>query len=200
VAQAETFRFRSGIGLFVPAAGFAIPIPGALAASAAGLLRPGPALVVIAVAAVCTGLRTAAERLRMTILRERADNWIATHSGRQPADDVVRARMNELVSPRARIELGSRFIAVGEEALARSSRPVSPVYLNRRSVCLQLEPLSELAEALRDVETPISPRGVALAKQLLTHSGGPLYRSDRAVELATTIGQVLSAIRRPSAG
>ncbi len=163
-------------------------------------MRPEPALVVVAVAAACTGLRTAAEWLRTTKLREQADNWIATGSGRAPSDDVLRVRMDELVNPGARIELGSRFIAVGQEALRGSSWPRSPVHLNRRSVADQLDNLSALADALRDVETPVSPRGVALARRLLTHTGGPLYRADRSVELGTTLGQVLSAIRRPAAG
>ncbi len=97
--------------------------------------------------------------------------------GREPEESrLLAARAQDIVALRRREQLARYW----ERALATASRP-SPALRNtvplRRGPILAAEPaITELARLLR-APLPVSARGVAMARVLLTDAGGPLYWS-----------------------
>ena len=98
-------------------------------------------------------------------------------AGREPEDSrLLAARAQDIVALRRREELARYW----ERVLAAATRP-APALGNRvplrRGPVLAAEPaITELASLLR-APLPVSARGVATARMLLTDAGGPLYWS-----------------------
>jgi hypothetical protein len=97
--------------------------------------------------------------------------------GREPEDGrLLAARAQDIVALRRREELARYW----ERVLSTAARP-APALRNavplRRGPVLAAEPaITELARLLR-APLPVSARGVAMARLLLTDAGGPLYWS-----------------------
>jgi hypothetical protein len=97
--------------------------------------------------------------------------------GREPEDGrLLAARAQDIVALRVRERLARDW----ERLLYRAARP-APALRNavplRRGPILAAEPaITELASLLR-APLPVSARGVAMARLLLTDAGGPLYWS-----------------------
>jgi hypothetical protein len=98
-------------------------------------------------------------------------------AGREPEDSrLLAARAQDIVTLRRREELARYW----ERALGTAARP-APALRNaaplRRGPVLAAESaITELASLLR-APLPVSARGVAIARLLLTDAGGPLYWS-----------------------
>jgi hypothetical protein len=98
-------------------------------------------------------------------------------AGREPEDGrLLAARAQDIVTLRRREELARYW----ERVLGAAARP-APALRNaaplRRGPVLAAEPaITELASLLR-APLPVSARGVAVARLLLTDAGGPLYWS-----------------------
>jgi hypothetical protein len=172
---------------------FLVPLAGALAASASGVLS-SPALIAVTMSAVvCALVRVAVARVRVELTRDRADRWLGAHTGQAPSDDVLVARINELLSARTRITLGRSFRRIAADA-ASGGRPMSPAQLNRGRLRRHADELVRLADRLEDLSAPVTARGVALAHRLVTAGGGPLYNSRDGEALRTSLNATLHAL------
>jgi hypothetical protein len=176
-----------------PALPYLVPVAGALALAGAGRLERASVVVVGVVGVLCALVRLTVEHLRTESLRARADAWLVAHTGEPPNDDVLLARIEELLRPANRRTLAGALRRVAADALS-SGRPLSPAQLNRRQLRRHVETLFGLAERLEDVASPVSPRGVALTSQLASAGGGPLYDPRLAAELPLVLERVARAL------
>ncbi|HEU0194718.1 MAG TPA: hypothetical protein VFQ71_11000 [Gaiellales bacterium] len=172
----------------------AAPVPAAGLAVAVGALSSHALAAVAIAAAVCLGARSAVEFLRIQHRRDSADRWIVSHAGSRPDDEVIEARIHELVAPRTRTTLASTLRRIAIESIAPSQVYRTAVSVNRRSLAAHAGELLEIADELEDVEHPVSPRGVALAHHLVTEVGSPLYVPARARELTVRLAQARAAM------
>jgi hypothetical protein len=104
-----------------------------------------------------------------------ADAWLAHGTGPRPADDVLRQRSAGLVAARHRRLLAGtlrRFLNDAEQPTAVSGR----MRLDRAAVAACAPLLERVADGLGSIGRPITPRAVALADELVTSPGSPLYR------------------------
>jgi hypothetical protein len=114
---------------------------------------------------------------------------------------LLAARAQDIVAPRRREALARHW----EHALAKAAQPPSASYSVAplaRGPVLAAEPvIRELAWLLRAPQ-PVTARGVAMARLLLTDAGSPLYRraapGSLPAELRSAIAQ-LGAARSPMA-
>jgi hypothetical protein len=172
---------------------FLVPLAGALVAAAGGVLS-SPALIAVTVSAVaCALVRMAVEHIRAELTRDRADRWLGAHTGQAPSNDVLVARIRELLSPRTRTTLGRSFRRIAADAVS-GGRPVSPAQLNRGRLRRHADDLVRLADRLEDLSAPVTPRGVALAHSLVTAGGGPLYSSLDGDALPMSLSATLHAL------
>jgi hypothetical protein len=172
---------------------FLVPLAGALAASASGVLS-SPALIAVTVSAVaCALVRIAVEHVRVELTRDRADRWLSAHTGQAPSDDVLVARIDELLSVRTRTALGRSFRRIAADAVS-GGRPMSPAQLNRGRLRRHTDDLVRLADRLEDLSAPVTARGVALAHSLVTAGGGPLYNSRDGEGLRMSLNATLHAL------
>lgn len=172
----------------------AAPVPVAALAAALGVLSTNAMVAVAIAAAICLSGRSAAELLRAQHRRDDADRWIVGHAGARPDDDLIEARIHELVTPRTRTTLASTLRRIAIEAITPSQIYRTPVSVNRRSLAAHVDELLEIAQDLEDVEHPVSARGVALAHRLVTEVGSPLYVPARARELTVRLAQTRAAM------
>ena len=128
------------------------------------------------------------------------DRDIARGAAR-PGDRRLALREAQLVAPGERARLARRF----EEVLA--ARPLerglsSSIPIDTRAVQVARPVLAELIAGLRSAET-VEPRGVVLARRLLTDATSPLYGQSSAPEGADRLWyeslSVLFALRPLSA-
>jgi hypothetical protein len=186
-------RIPGGWSIAASGIPFLVPLAGALAASASGVLS-SPALTAVAVSAVvCALVRMAVEHVRVQLTRDRADRWLGAHTGQAPSDEVLVARIDELLSARTRTTLGRSFRRIAADAVS-GGRPVSPAQLNRGRLRRHADDLVRLADRLEDLSAPVTPRGVALAHRLVTAGGGPLYNSRDGEALRTSLNATLHAL------
>src|SRR6266516_999787 len=111
-------------------------------------------------------------RLRTRLRRPWLDGEIA-RAVERPGDRALALREAQLVGPRERSRLASRF----EEILAARPRlrgPSSAVPVDHVAVEVAKPVLTELILSLRSSET-VEARGVVLAWRLLTDAGSPIY-------------------------
>ncbi len=183
-----------GRAILRPTLPYIAPLPGALAAMAFGAISRPVVAAVAASALVCALLRATIEAIRIETLREHADRWIATHTGRPPNDETVLGRIRELTDTRTRATLADSFRRLVDEA---ESTRQTPGYANRRGVRAHRQALLCLAHDLGDLSHPVAPRGVALAYRLITAAGSPLYNGQRAGELRSAVCTTIAALEGP---
>lgn len=115
-------------------------------------------------------------------------------AGREPEDSrLLAARAQDIVALRRREELARYW----ERLLGAATRP-APALRNaaplRRGPILAAEPaITELASLLR-APLPVSARGVAMARLLLTDAGGPLYWSAAPESLHVALRAVIARL------
>jgi hypothetical protein len=184
-----------GGGWSVAAAGipYLIPLVGAAAASASGILS-SRALAAVAVSAIaCALVRVVVEAARIEMTRDQADRWIGARAGQPPSDEILLARIDELLSARTRTTLGRSFRRIAADAVS-GGRPMSPAQLNRGRLRRHADDLVRLADRLEDLSLPVTPRGVALAHRLVTAGGGPLYNARDGERLRVSLNATLRAL------
>jgi hypothetical protein len=192
-ARQASPRLGGGRAIAAPALPYLVPLAGALVASASGVLSL-PALAAVAVSAIgCALVRAAAEHIRIEMARDCADRWIGVRAGQPPSDEILLARIDELLSADTRTTLGRAFRRVATDA-AGTGRPISPAQLNRRRLRRHADDLVRLADRLEDMSSPVTPRGVALAHRLVTEGGGPLYNARTAETLPVSLRAALRAL------
>lgn len=189
VASLGGYRWLVGVLL-----GYSIPLPAVAVAYIAGAADRSTAIAVVTASATCVLVRAAVEFVRIQVQREQADHWIITHAGQPPNDAVLRARLDELLGARLRINLAAAFRRLADDAAAPRGRDLPGVQAVRCELRPYIHDVVELAETLSDLHEPVSPRGVALASRLLTDAGGPLHNSQRARELTIALPQTLRAL------
>lgn len=182
-----------------PTLAYLSPLAGALVALAAGVETRAVVVAVAAAAVVCAVVRAVVEHMRIEADRERADEWIAMRAGWPPEDELLRARMEELLDPALRDALACSFRRIAQDALS-TDRVVSPARLNRRTLRPQAPVLMAVSDRLADRARPVSPRGVALAYRLVTAGAGPLYLSHRDDELGPKLQTTLAALEVEQVG
>ena len=136
-----------------------------------------------------------ASRLRLRVTRSRLDRQIAAGC---PCDSTaaLALRASQLVDPRTRLGLARNLRGVVDYVDRVGERPVffSAVVINRLAVRAARETIVGLVERLEGT-TPVNPRGVVLARALLTDGiGSPLFnrRCDRTV--AEAVWEVADAL------
>jgi hypothetical protein len=169
-----------------PTIPYLVPLAGAALASAGGVLS-APAFAAVAGSAVaCALVRLTVEYIRVETAREWADRWIGVRTGEPPSDEILCARIAELQTARTRRDLGRTFRRIATDA-SGAGRPLMPAQLNRPRLRRHTDDLLKLADRLEDLSSPVTPRGVALARRLVTAGGGPLYNSQHADALGSTL-------------
>ncbi len=188
---------RAGLGgarpTLTPALPYLLPLAAAVVASAARLESETVFAAVAVSALVCALARAVVERTRIELARERADSWIVSRTGQPPTDAVLLARIGELTGARLRGDLARSLRRVAADAVS-SGRALTPSQHNRRALRPHVAEVRLLAERLADTDTPVTPRGVALAYRLVTAGGGPLYNPGRADELPAGLRATLAAL------
>jgi hypothetical protein len=131
------------------------------------------------------------ESIRIELRCDRADAWIVAHAVGQPTDDIVLRRMRELADPRTRASLATsiRLIADASEVAGWNR-----LYPSRRRIRAHRHELRHLARELGDLSRPVNPRGVALARRLLTAAGGPLHAPYGPDELSAAVRDTIAAL------
>jgi hypothetical protein len=152
-------------------------VAGFLCAGVAALLdglATGRLLVIAA--AVVGGALGCRAALLLDSRREHALELIAEGHGDLPLDAVARQR-RRLLDPARRRRLARAFDEIRDEALHPPPRQarVRPIF-DARVITATAPELTAIARLLRDDNVRLS--GVALAQQLLTQGGSPLFRSN----------------------
>ncbi len=113
-------------------------------------------------------------RLRVWLTRGRLDRQIA--AGRScEATQALALRARQLAGHRTRRRVADSLRGVVEEADRRASPPLlTSVVIEQRAVRFGRLAILDLAEQL-DGERPVDPRGVVLARTLLTDGLSPLF-------------------------
>jgi hypothetical protein len=173
-----------------PTLPYLAPAPGAAIAVTLSVISTAALAAIAVSAALCALVRALVECIRTELLRDRADGWIIDHAVGQPTDDVVLARMRELTDARTRASLATSirlFADAPEVAGWNLMRP------DRRRTAQQRE-LRQLAHELGDISRRVTPRGVALARRLVTAAGSPLHDPRRADELSAAVRDTIAAL------
>ncbi len=121
-------------------------------------------------AALRRALDRARERREIGGARRAADRELLLH----PVPSLRHSwRVEELVTPKHRLELARSVRKVVRAADARLALGASPV--NRAAARAESVRLLEIADRLADLERPAAARGVLLTEHLLSDAGSPLY-------------------------
>jgi hypothetical protein len=179
--------------IVAPTLAYLAPIAGALVALATGVEHRTVVLAVAASAVLCAVVRAGVEHVRIESARQRADDWLAMRVGHAPADEVLVARIDELLDPKLRATLTRSFRRIACDAVSQG-RIVTPAQNNRRVLREHVCELEALADRLGDRTLPVTPRGMALAYRLVTTGGSPLYRPTCADEVSSRLGAALLAL------
>ncbi|HXB14189.1 MAG TPA: hypothetical protein VNV44_00465 [Solirubrobacteraceae bacterium] len=129
-------------------------------------------------------------RLRVLWRRELLDRLLIEGSDPVSTPELT-LRAFQLTRRTSRRQLAASLDDVVASARVRSRRYSTSPPLARRAIKLARGALAELADALRE-EPFVTPRGVALARRLVTDGAGPLY-----VEMPD--GTLLRAVQEASA-
>jgi hypothetical protein len=144
-----------------------------IAALLDGLATGLPLVIAAGVVEAALGCRIA---LLVDSRREHALDLIAQGEGDLPIEAVARQR-RRLLDPTRRRHLAKAFDEIRDEALhpPPPQARVRPIF-NPRLITATAPELTTIARLLRDDAAGLS--GIAMAHQLLTQGGSPLYRSD----------------------
>jgi|HubBroStandDraft_3_1064219.scaffolds.fasta_scaffold135822_2 hypothetical protein len=132
-------------------------------------------------------------RLRVYLTRGMLDRRIATGSACE-SSAALALRAAQLIDPRTRRQTARALYGIVEYVERVGSRPAfTAVVVDRRAVRSSRHAILGLAERLEG-GAPAAPRGVALARMLLTDGIGPLFNANSrqtAIEAIWSIGDAL---------
>lgn len=165
---------------------YLVPIGVASAAAATGWASPLTLSAVAIATAIGASVRAGIECVRIDLQRERLDAWIITRGGEVPVASDLSARVEELRSERLRGALATTLWRIATAAVATGGPGAARARRARRALQPFVGDLLALAEQLRDIQHPLSPRAVALANRLVRHAESPIYstRPDPALTMA----------------
>ena len=75
-------------------------------------------------------MRASAEHAQIEMTRDRADRWIGVRAGRPPSDEILLARIDELLRPNTRRALARAYRRIAPTRPAEAAN--TPAQLNRR--------------------------------------------------------------------
>ena len=101
-------------------------------------------------------------------------------------------RVEELVSPKNRLDLAHTLRSLVRESSARYLPSASPV--NRLAVRAEATTLVAVAVRLSDLERPVAARGVVFVERLLVDGSGPLYDRELVDDLPVYLDTALQAL------
>ena len=171
------------------------PLGVASMASAAGWTSPLTLSAVAIAAGVCASVRIGVEWVRIEQRRERVDSWIIARSGQTPLESDLRERIDELTSERLRLALANTLCAIAVRATSDGRPRFSHVPIALPALRPFERDLLELAEQLRDVQQPVSPRAVALVNRLLRDAGSHLFSANPDPALTRALRDIQLALR-----
>jgi hypothetical protein len=190
---ASAGRLGGAARVFRPSLAYLAPLAGAAVALALGVETRTVVAAVSTSAVVCALTRAAIEHMRIDAARQRADAWLAWRIGTPPGDELLRARIAELLDPRLRRTLARSMRLMAVDAASRG-RMQTPAQHNRRVLREHTGGLHALSERLADRARPVSPRGMAIVHRLVTHGGSPLYAARLADEVGPRLNAALHAL------
>lgn len=158
-------------------------------------LRRGPVVVLVDERnSVCARPASLAERLQSHLFGHGLDRALA--AGACPEGQVLLAlRAQQLASPAVRQET-ARCVGRLLEADAAPRQPYSAAsWLQRQRVETARPELERLRDTLAS-PVPISVRGVAMVRVLLTDGGGPLFWAGARPDLRTVVTQAITELSR----
>jgi hypothetical protein len=185
-------RLGGPVRVLRPSLAYLVPLAGALVALALGVEKLTVLAAVAASAIVCALVRSAVEHLRIESARERADEWLSCRAGTPPSDELLVARIDELLDPGLRRMLARSFRRLAADAVGGG--PIhTPSQQNRRVLREHVSELQAVADRLGD-SRPVSARGMAIAYRLVTHGGSPLYVARFADDVNPRLNAALVAL------
>jgi hypothetical protein len=196
---ASAGRIGGPARIFRPALAYLVPLGGALAAVALGVETRTVLVAVAASAIVCALVRAVVEHSRIEADRARADRWIGLRVGQPPADDLLLARVDELLDPRLRAHLARSYRRIAADAVSRG-RILTPAQHNRRVLREHCATLVAVSDRLGAGSLPVAPRGMALALRLITEGGSPIYAPRAAADVGPRLAAALVALDVESVG
>lgn len=101
-------------------------------------------------------------------------------------------RVEELVTPKNRLELARTLRSLVRDAGARYLPSASPV--NRLAVRAEAHTLLAIADRLADLEQTVAARGVVLVERLLVDGFSPLYDRESVDDLPGYLDAALAAL------
>ena len=101
-------------------------------------------------------------------------------------------RVEELVTPKSRLELAHTLRSLVREASPRYLVSASPV--NRLAIRAEAETLLAASARLADLDRPVAARGVILMERLLIDGSGPLYDRELVDDLPAYLDTALAAL------
>lgn len=186
-------RLGGPVRIFRPSLAYLVPLAGALVVLALGVERRTVLAAVSMSAVGCALVRAAIEHMRIEAARERADAWLASRTGAPPDDELLIARIGELLDPRLRRTLARSFRRIAADARG-DGRMRTPAQHNRRVLRAHAAEIVAVAERLADRSRPVSPRGMAIVYRLVTQGGSPLYMARAADEVGPRLHAALVAL------
>lgn len=176
---------------------FRAAAPFAALAIAAGAIDVDPRLPwpVGVLGVVCFGaaaaVRATRARLELAAVRRTADRLIVHEPRSADASDLVRWRCAELTAQSARDALRREVLRTLAELDPRTLPSASP--LRRPALRANEELLRRIADRIGS-SSPVSARGVLLARALLRDTSSPLYAEEAEVLLPRALTRVLGAL------
>jgi hypothetical protein len=156
---------------------------------AAGVIRTLDWEALVAASAFAGSAALGSTWLRREHVRVAADAWIAHHAGSAPAASVLDQRAATLTGARHRAMVAGSLRRVVSEAGSPSYRRSARVPVDAVAVRHCEPQLLRLAGLLADPRTPVTPRAVVLAEELITDPGSPVYR--HTTQLGCSLGERL---------
>jgi hypothetical protein len=132
-------------------------------------------------------------RLRVYATRGGLDRRIAA-GGDCWSSDALALRAAQLIDPRTRLQTAMALYGIVKYVERLGSRPIfSAVVIDRRAVLRGRHAILGLAERLEG-EAPVTARGVALARVLLTDGIGPLFNRNSQQTVIQAIWRIEDAL------
>jgi len=138
-------------------------------------------------------------RLRVFVTRAKLDRQIA--AGAHGSSAALDLRASQLTDPATRRQIASSLRDMVDYVSHRTSRPViSSAIVAPGAVRTGRQAIIGLAQQLEGT-TPVSPRGVALARELITDGLSPLFNPYCERTVAEAVCEVQDALEtRPTIG
>jgi hypothetical protein len=132
-------------------------------------------------------------RLRVQLTRARLDREIVSGRACTPTDALA-LRVRQLTHQRTRQQIARQLRSVVEYVDRRDPRPIiTAVVIEPAAVRAGRNAILGLAHRL-EVGDPVQPRGIVLARRLLTDGSGPMFNRGSGRTVTEAIWEVVDAL------